>query len=65
MKHEDWTSLTNDDNIHMAYDKFITKLWDIINQHAPERKKKQEKYHQCFVKNDKSGFMCTNFLYYK
>ena len=34
---EDWTSLTNDDNINLTYDQFITKLWDIINQHAPEK----------------------------
>ena len=38
LENTDWNSIANDNDINSIYDNFITKLWDTINEYAPEKK---------------------------
>ena len=37
LENTDWNSITNDNDINSTYDNFITKLWDTVNEYAPEK----------------------------
>ena len=37
LENTDWNSIANDNDINSTYDHFITKLWDTINEYAPEK----------------------------
>ena len=37
LENTDWNSINNDNDINSTYDKLITKLWDTVNEYAPEK----------------------------
>ena len=44
LENTDWKSIANDNYINSTYNNFITKLWDTVNEYAPEKNININKY---------------------